>query len=191
VLHPSRLFRGTLIRFAGIAIVLLILLSVLWIFFLATPYNRALATVADKLSGAKITLGKDFAESDKQALGLEDEGIYVAVAQPGVLELHGVIDGLALDYGMLLLICFIAATPGMTWRQRLKFIPIALIIMFIIHIVTILIFAQVTISSTAMSPTNKNPWVNLFITAGCDLFPLLIWGALSYKYWSARLRSTP
>jgi hypothetical protein len=30
---------------------------------------------------------------------------------------------------------------------------------------------------------NKNPVFNLLVTVGCDLFPVVIWGGLSLKYW--------
>ncbi len=177
--------------FAGQAIACLIAISLLWHFFIATSYNRTLVAVTDSLSGDKIILGEDFDEEVRQELGLKEEYIYIADTQPWGLELHGYIDGLALHYGMLLVICLIAATPGITWRQRLKFIPLALLIMFIIHIITILIFAQVARSSTPASPINENPWVILFLIVGCDLFPALIWGVLSYKYWSSKLKAAP
>ena len=166
--------------FAGKALGFLIVLSLLWHFFLAEPYNRALVGITDSVSGVEIMLGEDFEEDVRQELGLKEGNIYIAVWQPWGLELHGHLEGSALHYGMLLVISLIAATPGLGWKRRLKFIGIALVIMFALHLITILIFAQIALSGAYVS---RNPVIILFITLGTALFPALIWGALCYKYW--------
>ena len=169
--------------FAGEAIGFLILLSMLWSFLIATPYNRALVTMADGISGADIVLGEDFEEDVRRELGLKEDYICVGVSQPWGLELYGYLEGSALHYGMLLVISLIAATPGLTWRRRFKFIPLALLIMFTLHLITILIFAKISLSGANIS---QNPFIILLLTLGTALFPALIWGALCYKYWWPR-----
>jgi len=64
--------------------------------------------------------------------------------------------------------------------QRLKFIALAFVLLFVIHVAAIWVMARLMGSSVVM---NKNPVFNLLITVGCDLFPVVIWGGLSLKYW--------
>jgi hypothetical protein len=168
--------------FAGSAVGILIAISVLWSFFIAMPYNRALVAVTDNLSGGRIVLGADAGDDLRQlfssiyAIPLEDD--YLCVVTPGEDWVPFFMPLSALHYGMLLVVSLIAATPGLTWRRRLMFIPIAILIMFILHLSTILIIAKVSLSGV-----NPFPAITLFITVGTALFPALIWGILCYKYW--------
>ena len=161
--------------FAGEAIGCLIAISLLWHSLIASSYNHLLVWIADRLSSSQIVLGDGSAN------------IYFYSADPG----YSWIPGSSLHYGLLLVVALIAATPGLKLRQRLKFIPLALLIMFIIHIITILTFARVARSVSPAHPMNENPWVDLFLVLGCDLFPALIWGVLSYTYWSSKLKAAP
>ena len=70
--------------------------------------------------------------------------------------------------------------PRLKLRQRLKFIALAFALLFVIHVVAIWIVARLMGSSVVM---NKNPLLNLLVTVGFDLFPVVIWGVLSLKYW--------
>jgi len=173
--------------FAGKTLGFLIVLSLLWHFVIAAPYNRALVAITDGLSGAEIMLGEDFEEETKQeflsefGVYLKDDFICVTTLQPWGYDLHGWIEASSLAYGTLLVISLIAATPGLVWRRRLKFIGLALVIMFAVHLITILLFARVTLAGV-----NPYPFTTLFITLGTALFPALIWGALCYKYWWPR-----
>jgi len=168
--------------FAGSAVGILIAISVLWSFFIAMPYNRALVAVTDNLSGGRIVLGADAGDDLRQlfssiyAIPLEDD--YLCVVTPGEDWVPFFMPLSALHYGMLLVVSLIAATPGLPWRRRLMFIPIAILIMFILHLSTILIIAKVSLSGV-----NPFPAITLFITVGTALFPALIWGILCYKYW--------
>lgn len=172
--------------FAGKAIGILIALSLLWSFLIATPYNRTLVAITDKLSGAEIVLGEDFEPDVRQELGLKEAYICIGVSQPWGLELHSYLESSSLHYGMLLVISLIAATPALAWRRRLKFILLALLVMFIIHLITILIFARISLSGANAS---QNPFVILFVTLGTALFPTLIWAIVCYKYWWPRTTS--
>ena len=158
--------------FAGEAIGCLIALSLLWHFLIASSYNHLLVWIADRLSSSQIVLG-DGSDNIYFYSGDREAWIY----------------GSSLHYGLLLVVALIVTTPGLKLRQRLKFIPLALLIMFIIHIVTILTFAWVARSSTPAHPMNENPWVILFLVVGCDLFPALVWCVISYRYWSAKLKT--
>lgn len=166
--------------FAGKAVGLLIAISVLWSFVIAMPYNRALVAVTDGLSRADIILGADFDEEVRRQNSLEEDFICIAARQPGEILLYGFIPGSALHYGMLLVISLIAATPALGWRRRFIFIPLAILIMFLVHLITILVFARLSSTGVA-APQHLS--VILFITLGTALFPALIWGVLCYKYW--------
>ncbi|MBM4463397.1 MAG: hypothetical protein FJ012_08690 [Chloroflexi bacterium] len=90
------------------------------------------------------------------------------------------IDSWALHFGLVLVIALIGATPGLRLKQRLKFIALAFALLFVIHVTAIWVMARLMASSVVM---NKNPWFNLLVTVGCDLFPVVIWGIFSFKYW--------
>ncbi|MDY6912357.1 MAG: hypothetical protein SVM79_08390 [Chloroflexota bacterium] len=176
----SASLRNRLLVFTVTTIAVLIVIAILWSYLIAAPYNRALVATTDFLSSAEIRLGEDFEQADQQRLGLKEENIYFSELQEGELVLHGWLEGPSLHYGMLLLISLIAATPGLTWRRRITYIPLAIIILFILHIITILIFATISLSGTDPS---RSPFVTLFIILGTALFPALVWGAMSLRYW--------
>jgi hypothetical protein len=173
--------------FAGKTLGFLIVLSLLWHFVFAAPYDRALVAITDSLSSAEIVLGEDLGGETREAflaesgVYLKDDFICLTTLQPWGYDLYGWIEAPALAYGMLLVISLIAATPGLVWRRRLKFIGLALVIMFTLHLVTILIFARMSLSGV-----NPYPFSTLFISIGTALFPALIWGALCYRYWWPR-----
>ena len=169
--------------FAGKAIGILIALSLLWTFLLAMPYNRALVGVTDGLTRADIILAADFDEDVRRENYLQEDSICVAVRGPDQILLYGFIPASALHYGMLLVVSLVAATPGLAWRRRLTFIPLAILIMFLLHLLTILVFARLSLAGTAAA---DHPSVILFITLGTALFPAVVWGALCYRYWWPR-----
>lgn len=169
--------------FAGKAVGILIAISVLWTYVIAMPYNRALVAVTDKLSRADIILAADFDEEVRRENSLQEDYICVASRQPGEILLYGYIPGSALHYGMLLVIALIGATPALGWRRRFIFIPLAILIMFLVHLITILMFARLSFAGAA-APQHLS--VILFITLGTALFPALVWGILCYKYWWPR-----
>jgi hypothetical protein len=176
--------------FGGKVVGLLIAISVLWSFLIAMPYNRALVAVSDRLSSGTIILGQDATEDFRQlffsiyGVSLEDD--YLCVATPNEDWVPFFMPLSALHYGMLLVIALIAATPALGWRRRLTFIPIAILIMFLLHVSTILIIAKVSLSGV-----NPLPVITVFITVGAALFPALVWGVLCYKYWWPRAARAP
>ena len=169
-----------LLLFGGIALVILIALSLLWSFVISAPYNRALVAAADPFTSADLMLGEDFDETTRQQLGLTEDRIYITVQTEDEIVLYGYLEGTSLQYGMLLVISLIAATPGLGWRRRCAFLPLAALIMFVLHLITIAIFAKLSLSGVELS---RNPFVFLFVSLGTALFPTVIWGALSFRYW--------
>ena len=166
--------RGKLLKFIGIAIGLIIVISLLWN-FVAPAYNHFLVGITNRLTSTYITLGDD------------NSTIYFSVLIGGT-PFTAWIYSWGLHYGLILVIALIGATPGIKLVQRLYFILIALVIMLVIHIVSILIMASLIQPSGAGPPLlHKNPAIILFFEIGSALFPALVWGGFSLKYW--RLKS--
>lgn len=162
--------RGKLLPFIGKVIALIILMCVVW-HFVAPAYNHSLVGVSDRFSLTRIFLSEDNAT------------ICFSIIRGGI-PLTAWIYGSYLHYGLILVVALIAVSPGLKLSRRVKFILIALIIMFVIHVVAILIMANM-MQSTANGPPSlhNNPAIILFLTVGCDLFPALVWGGLCFKYW--------
>lgn len=168
--------RARLIRFIGAAIALLVIVSILW-YVIDPPYNRLLVEVTDPLTSLRIALGDG------------NSVIYFYFDTP-VGEGSIGIKGAGFHFGLILVSVLIAVTPGLTLLRRIKFIAIALGVMFVIHIITILIFAWIIQSSDDPSRFAVNPWVTFLVTIGTQLFPALIWAILCFKYWFPGAEST-
>ena len=85
------------------------------------------------------------------------------------------IRSLPFQAGLVIVLALIIATPGLKVRQRLKYVVVAAILTFGLHIASLLIMS---VNARAMRPL-----VVLCASVGIDLFPVLIWAALSAKYW--------
>ena len=164
--------RGKLLPFLGIAIGFIIVISLIW-HFVAPVCNHLLVGIADRLTLTQVALG-------------EDNNIYLSTSLEGV-PFTTWIHSSYLHYGLILVIALIAATPGLKLSQRLNFIIFAMLILFIIHIVTILIMAKLMQSTGGTAPLlHRNPAIILFLPIGGSLFPLLVWAGLSFRYWLPR-----
>ena len=167
--------RSKLLPFLGKSIAAVLVASVPW-YFVAPGYNKFLATVSEKLIPSQATLTP------------EHGTIYIY--PPGSVEPIGGIYASALHYGLLLVICLIAVTPGLKMMRRLKFVTAAIIIMFAIQIIAITLFARAALSGTAVS-MDQNPLIILLTILGSDLFPALIWGVIAFKYFLPEPRGSP
>jgi hypothetical protein len=166
--------RARLIRFIGAAIALLVIISILW-YVIDPPYNRLLVEVTDPLTSLRIALGD----------GNNVINFYLETPPGGIIGIKGA----GFHFGLILLPVLIAVTPGLSLLRRLKFIAIALVAMFIIHIITILIFSWILQLSDDPSRFAVNPWVTFLVTIGTQLFPALIWVILCLKYWFPRVEA--
>jgi hypothetical protein len=117
------------------------------------------------------------------ALTVQQGTVYIH-PQVGAEPLGGIYAS-ALHYGLLLVVALIAATRGLRPVQRLKFFGITVIALYIIHVVTIVPFARAALSSSIPS-TSQDPLLILLAVIGSDLFPVLIWALVSYKYFRDR-----
>jgi hypothetical protein len=168
------LLRGKFSIFIVKAIGFLIAISVVW-YFIASAYNRLLLATADKIVSPEL------------ALSLRQDTIYIYLQD--VSTPIGGIYVLALHYGLVVVVSLILATPGLRLYKRLRAIAIAMIAIFAVHLITVVLFAQTAFSGVVTS-MEQNPLIVLFAIIGADLFPILIWGVLSYKYFLTKPRKS-
>jgi len=169
------LLRGRFSVFIGKVIGFFIVISVVW-YFITPAYNSLLLAVVDKVTSSYLTL---LLKQDTIYIYIQNvpdpvAGIYVS----------------ALHYGLLVVVSLILATPGLGIYRRLISIVIAFIAIFAVHIISVALFAQTTLSGTG-GPMERNPLIVLFAIIGADLFPILIWGILSYRNLMARTEKSP
>jgi len=157
--------QSSLLFFVGKAILFLIAIAIVW-HFISPAYNDLLATTANLFHPAHTKI---------VSYGQDTLRVYLS----GSFRAYEIY-GLDLQYGLLIVLALIAATPGLRLMKRFKFILIAFIIMFLIHIASILVFAKVAYSAKTAT-ISSNPFVVFFCIIGPDLFPALVWMALAFR----------
>jgi len=139
--------------------VLILIFSSFWP-FIAPGYTSLLVAVSNGVAPSSISM-----TAIDSLITIESTEEPIAVS----------LRSLPFQAGLLLLLALIIATPGLKLRQRLKYIVIGAILTFALHVVSLLIMSS---NVRAMRPL-----VVLFASVGIDLFPVLIWAALSARYW--------
>jgi hypothetical protein len=91
---------------------------------------------------------------------------------------------LTFQAGIVLLFALITATPGPKIFLRLKYLIIASVVVFFLHVTSFLLLSFYGTTTVLL------PLIVLFASVGVDLFPVLIWLCLSVKYWWPGLKST-
>ncbi|MFC1958449.1 hypothetical protein ACFLV6_00795 [Chloroflexota bacterium] len=86
---------------------------------------------------------------------------------------------LPLQGGLVLITSLVMATPGLTVIQRVMCTVAAVVLTFALHVVTLVVIGL----GMNLSRWALRPLAILFLSIGIDLFPVLIWTALSAKYW--------
>ena len=81
------------------------------------------------------------------------------------------IDSLVLHSGLILVFALVVVTPGLGIWRRLWLTAIACVLVFAVHVLTILALAGHMIAG-------DDPVVILLLPVGGSLFPAVIWGAL-------------
>ncbi len=157
--------RSSLLFFIGKAVLYLIAIAIVW-HFISPAYNDLLAATANLIHPTHTEI---------VSYGQDTLRVYISGSQ-----LAYEIYGLDLQYGLLIVLALIAATPGLRVMKRFKFVLIAFVIMFLIHVASILVFAKVASSATSAT-ISSNPFVILFCIIGPDLFPALVWMALAFR----------
>lgn len=150
-----------LLRFLLIAAGLIIVFSVVWS-FIDSYYSDFLAWIARSLV------------SEGGLVKQESGTIYFAhivFSNGGWQQVNDSIDASAIQFGLLLAVALVAATPGIKIQQRFLFSAIAVAITFVLQVLSVMIMAR-TFNS-------------LFFVIVSDVFPPILWAVFSFRYWFA------
>ena len=139
--------------------VLILIFSSFWP-FVAPGYANLLATASNGISPSSISI-----------TAVDSNIVIQHQMAPEPLSLRS----LPFQAGLLLLLALIIATPGIRLRQRLLYLAIGAIVSFALHIASILVIG--------LNVRALRPLIVLFASIGIDLFPILVWIALSARYW--------
>ncbi len=168
--------RYSLPVFAGKVALFIIVLAVAWSLLVA-QYNYILAGAAEIADPT----GVSFASEGSSILVEFDEEFQRVILK---------VEGLSFQYGLVILLALILATPKLGIRRRLKFIGFAFAAMFVVHIVAMLVMAQMAQAVTPQHPTVAGrPAYVFFISMGVALFPIVIGVALLFRYWIREFRN--
>jgi hypothetical protein len=166
--------RNKLLLFLVEAVIFVILIAVAWT-YISPAYNHLLLGTVDKIAPSDVTLE------------LQQSTIYFYHDTPYGTDSAN-IPSWALQFGLVIVIALIAATPGLRLTQRLKFIVLAFMLLFVIHIAAVWIAAGLLARRVIFG---ENALFNFLVTLGCDLFPVVIWGVISLRYWFPKEAAMP
>jgi hypothetical protein len=155
-----------LVRFLLIAAGLIIVLSVVWS-FVDTAYSNFLSLIA----GSVVSKGVVIEQSDG-TIAFVHSIPYTIDSMRGSLQVTDSIVASAIQFGLLLTIALMAATPGLGLKRRFLFTGAAAAVTFVLQILSIIV----------MSKTFNS----LFFVIVSDLFPPLLWAAFSFRYWFSK-----
>jgi hypothetical protein len=159
-----------LLRFLLIAAGIIILLSVIWS-FIDSSYSNFLSWIA----GGVVAKGVIVKQSDG-TIAFVHHIPYTIEGIRGSLEVTDSIVASAIQFGLLLTIALVAATPGLGLKRRFLFTGMAVVVAFILQILAVIVMAK-TFNS-------------LFFVIVSDLFPPLLWAAFSLRYWFPKSASS-
>jgi hypothetical protein len=146
------------LRFILIAAGIIIVLSVIWS-FIDSAYSDFLATIARKV------IYKATVEQREGSLYFSHYTRYMG----GWLQINDTIHVSTIQFGLILTIALVAATPGLNLKRRFLYTGVAAMATFVLQIFSIIVMAK-TFNS-------------LFFLIVSDLFPPLLWAAFSLRYW--------
>jgi len=167
-----------IIRFLLIAAGLIILLSVLWT-FIDTQYSDFLGNIA---TGSvrpeyRVDQRQGTIYFTRRNITVDVAGKPTQVDVPSNYPPDVWIVASAIQFGLLLTVALVAATPGLAWRRRILYSGLAVIVTFVLQVLSVFIMAK-TFNSV------------LFIVVS-DLFPPLLWAVFSFRYWFAPTPARP
>jgi hypothetical protein len=153
-----------------IAAALIIVLSVLWN-FVDSGYSSFLGKIASGLAPAefKVDQKEGTISFTRQYFIMDVQGKPTQVPVPRNYPAEANIVASAIQFGLLLTVALVAATPGLAWKRRLLFTLAAAALTFLLQVLSVVIMA-LTLNSL------------LFVIVS-DLFPPLLWALFSFKYW--------
>jgi hypothetical protein len=155
-----------LVRFLLIAAGLIILLSVLWS-FVEPRYSNLLTDVARGVVSPGVTVEQR-----------EGTIYFTRIEHMGGLqrEVKDWIHTAAIQFGLLLTVALVAATPGLRLKRRFLYSFIAAVATFTLQIIAVVLMAR-TFSS-------------IFFVVVSDLCPPLLWALFSFRYWFPKSAAT-
>ncbi len=148
-----------ILRFLLIAAGLIIVFSVVWT-FIDSYYSEFLAWVARSNVSAQTLVDH------------RDGTIHFAhvMFMDGAMKRDDyTLEASAIQFGLLLAVALVAATPGLKIWQRFLFSLIAVAVTFILQVLSIIIMAR-TFNSL------------LFVIVS-DVVPPILWAVFSFRYW--------
>jgi hypothetical protein len=158
-----------IVRFLLIAAGLIIVLSVLWN-YVDSGYSRFLSNIAAGVVNDEYRVKEiDGTITFTQKYALDTAGKPTNILMPENTPAEDGIVASAIQFGLLLTIALVAATPGLTWRRRILFSAGAAAVTFILQILSVVVMAK-TLNSL------------LFVIVS-DVFPPLLWAIFSFRYW--------
>jgi len=163
----SALPLSKILRFLLIAAGLIILLSVVWS-FVDNAYCGFLTGIARGSVSEGVTVEQRgssiyFTHLEYKTVKIGEKSIVMSS------EVKDWIDAVSIQFGMILVIALVAATPGMTLRRRVLYTLTGAVVAFVLQLISTVVMAR-TFSTV------------LFVI-GSDLFPVLLWAIFCLKYW--------
>jgi hypothetical protein len=159
-----------IIRFLLIAAGLIIILAIAWN-AVDSAYSSFLGKIAAGLVPAdyKVNQSGGTIYFTRQYFVVNIDGKPTQVAVPDNYPPDASIVAAAIQFGLLLTIALVAATPGLSWRRRFLFTGIAAAVTFTLQVLSVVVMAK-TFNS-------------LFFVIVSDVFPPILWAIFSFKYF--------
>jgi hypothetical protein len=159
-----------IIRFLLIAAGLIIVLSVLWT-LVDSGYSAFLGKIASSAVPAefKVDQREGTIYFTRQYFIVNEGGKPTQVAVPDNYPADVSLVASAIQFGLLLTVALVAATPGLGWRRRFLFSGLAAAVTFTLQVLSVFVMAK-TFNS-------------VFFVVVSDLFPPLLWAVFSFRYW--------
>jgi hypothetical protein len=161
---------STIVRFLLIAAGLIVLLSVLWI-FVDSGYSAFLGKIASAVTSDqyRVTQQEGTIYFTQKYIWDTVNGHLVKVALPDNFPPRVDIVASAIQFGLLLTVSLVAATPALPWRRRLLSCFLAAFITVFLQILSVIITART--------------FNTLFFVVISDIVPPILWAIFSFRYW--------
>jgi hypothetical protein len=156
-----------LIRFLLIAAGLIIVFSVVWT-FMESSYSNFLTWVA-KNNVSQQTL--------VEQRGGTINFVHVVFSGKAWKPVNDYLESYAIQFGLLLAVALVAATPGIKLWQRFFYSLIAVVITFVLQVLSIIIMAKT--------------YNSLLFVIVSDLVPPILWALFSFRYWFGKPLAAP
>jgi len=83
--------------------------------------------------------------------------------------------------GLILILSLLLVTPGIDWKKRPLYLVTGIMCSITLQVISLVVIGL-------LAYFNVDRWAGrsiaaLFISVGIDLFPVIVWAAISYRYW--------